>query len=34
VATANIGCQTHVQTGTELPVRHWIQWVDEVLAGG
>ncbi len=31
VATANIGCQTHIQSGTGLPVRHWIQWIDDVL---
>lgn len=24
IVTANIGCQTHLQSGTELPVRHWI----------
>jgi len=33
VATANIGCLTHIQSGTQTPVRHWIEWVDEVLAG-
>lgn len=31
VATGNIGCLTHLQTGTALPVKHWIEWVDEVL---
>jgi glycolate oxidase iron-sulfur subunit len=34
VATANIGCLTHIQSGTQLPVRHWVQWIDEVLARG
>jgi glycolate oxidase iron-sulfur subunit len=29
VATANIGCQVHLQTGTRSPVVHWIQ----LLAG-
>jgi len=29
IATANIGCLQHLQTGTELPVRHWIELVDE-----
>jgi glycolate oxidase iron-sulfur subunit len=29
IATANIGCLTHIQSGTELPVRHWIEWLDE-----
>jgi glycolate oxidase iron-sulfur subunit len=25
IATANIGCQTHIRSGTSLPVRHWIE---------
>ena len=29
VATANIGCLTHMQGASPLPVRHWIQLVDE-----
>ncbi|MEO8037709.1 MAG: glycolate oxidase subunit GlcF [Betaproteobacteria bacterium] len=33
VATANIGCLTHIQSGTATPVRHWIEWVDDVLSG-
>jgi len=28
IATANIGCQTHLQSGTDLPVRHWIEILD------
>ena len=28
VATANIGCLTHLQGGTATPVRHWIELVD------
>ena len=32
VATANIGCLTHLQAGSALPVRHWIELIDEVLA--
>lgn len=31
VVTANIGCQMHLQGGTALPVRHWIELLDEVL---
>ena len=31
VATANIGCQSHIQTATQLPVRHWIELVAECL---
>ncbi|MGA8259431.1 MAG: glycolate oxidase subunit GlcF [Arenicellales bacterium] len=29
IATANIGCQTHLQSGTDLPVRHWIELLDD-----
>ena len=29
--SANIGCITHLQSGTELPVRHWIEVLDEAL---
>ena len=25
IATANIGCLAHIQSGTTLPVRHWIE---------
>ncbi len=32
VATANIGCLTHLQAGCSLPVRHWIELIDEGLA--
>jgi glycolate oxidase iron-sulfur subunit len=31
IATANIGCQLHLQSGTDIPVRHWIELVDEAL---
>ncbi|WP_292977899.1 glycolate oxidase subunit GlcF [Nitrosomonas sp.] len=31
IVTANIGCQTHLQGGTSLPVRHWIELLDERL---
>ena len=34
VATANIGCQCHLASGTSLPVRHWIEYVAEGLPGG
>jgi glycolate oxidase iron-sulfur subunit len=33
VASANVGCITHLQGGTELPVRHWIELLDERLGG-
>ena len=32
VATANIGCLTHIQSGTSLKVRHWINILDERLS--
>jgi glycolate oxidase iron-sulfur subunit len=32
VATANIGCLAHIQSGTALPVRHWVELIDERLA--
>ena len=32
IATANIGCLTHLQAGSALPVRHWIELIDEALA--
>jgi glycolate oxidase iron-sulfur subunit len=31
VATANIGCLAHIQTGTQLLVRHWVELLDEAL---
>jgi glycolate oxidase iron-sulfur subunit len=31
IATANIGCQAHLAAGTTLPVRHWIELLDERL---
>jgi glycolate oxidase iron-sulfur subunit len=32
ILSANIGCLAHLQSGTNTPVRHWIEWVDERLA--
>jgi glycolate oxidase iron-sulfur subunit len=34
IATANIGCQTHLAAGTSRPVRHWIELLDEKMLGG
>ncbi|MEF8722184.1 MAG: glycolate oxidase subunit GlcF [Candidatus Accumulibacter phosphatis] len=34
MVTANIGCQTHLQSGSKMPVRHWIELIDERLSGG
>lgn len=28
IATANIGCQTHLQTKATVPVRHWVELLD------
>ena len=32
IATANIGCQTHLQSGTDIPIRHWIELIDEATS--
>ena len=32
IATANIGCLAHLQSASALPVRHWIELLDERLA--
>ena len=32
IATANIGCLTHLQSGSDVPVRHWVELLDERLA--
>ena len=32
ILTANIGCQSHLQTATKLPVRHWIEALDDLFA--
>jgi glycolate oxidase iron-sulfur subunit len=31
IISANIGCITHLQSGTEIPVRHWVETVDAAL---
>jgi len=31
ILSANIGCITHLQSGTDTPVRHWIEVLDEAL---
>jgi glycolate oxidase iron-sulfur subunit len=33
ILSANIGCITHLQSGTTTPVLHWIEWLDRALAG-
>jgi len=32
IVSANIGCITHLQSGSETPVRHWVELLDEALA--
>jgi glycolate oxidase iron-sulfur subunit len=32
IVSGNIGCIQHLQTGTAIPVRHWIEVLDEVVA--
>ena len=32
IASANIGCITHLQSGTQTPVRHWVELLDDALA--
>jgi glycolate oxidase iron-sulfur subunit len=31
IVSANIGCITHLQSGTTTPVRHWIEVLDDAL---
>ena len=31
IVSANIGCITHLQSGTDTPVRHWVELLDEAL---
>ncbi len=32
IASANIGCITHLQSGTATPVRHWVEVLDDALS--
>jgi glycolate oxidase iron-sulfur subunit len=34
IATANLGCMTHLAGATRTPVRHWIELLDERMADG
>jgi len=34
ILSANIGCITHLQSGTATPVRHWVEVLDEALRAG
>jgi glycolate oxidase iron-sulfur subunit len=31
IISANVGCITHLQGGTQTPVRHWVEVLDEAL---
>ena len=31
IVSANVGCIQHLQSGTAVPVRHWVEVVDEAL---
>jgi glycolate oxidase iron-sulfur subunit len=31
IVSANIGCLTHLQSGTQTPVQHWIELIDAAL---
>ncbi len=33
ILSANIGCIAHLQAASPIPVHHWVEWVDEALAG-
>jgi len=32
IATANVGCQLHLQSRAQRPVKHWIELLDEAMA--
>ncbi|MEE4109927.1 MAG: glycolate oxidase subunit GlcF [Halieaceae bacterium] len=32
IVTANVGCQLHLQEASTIPVRHWLEVLDDVLA--
>ena len=31
ILSANIGCLVQLENAAEIPVRHWIEWVDQLL---
>ena len=33
IVTANIGCQLHLQTGANVPVKHWVELLQQQNAG-
>jgi len=33
IVSANIGCIQHLQSGTDIPVRHWVEVLDDSIPG-
>ncbi|MPN26674.1 Lactate utilization protein A [bioreactor metagenome] len=31
ILSSNVGCITHLQSGTDVPVKHWVEVLDEAL---
>jgi glycolate oxidase iron-sulfur subunit len=31
ILSANVGCIQHLQSGTQTPVMHWIEWLDQLI---
>jgi glycolate oxidase iron-sulfur subunit len=34
IATANVGCQLHLESACDRPVQHWVEILDAALAAG
>jgi len=32
IASANIGCISHLAAAAKLPVRHWVEFLDDMLS--
>ncbi len=32
ILSANVGCITHLQSGTDVPVKHWVEVLDAALS--
>jgi glycolate oxidase iron-sulfur subunit len=33
ILSANMGCLTHLQSGSQTPMMHWVEWLDARLSG-
>jgi len=31
IVSANVGCISHLQSGTDVPVRHWVEVLDDAV---